>query len=118
MKRIEELLRPRLCARIRTVHLSPVRYGRTFVKIGRFEPASQVCSQRGVKHGPNPLRVRVRTCGACGAVLGRDVNAAVDVAKAAGPAVSACRARAGPERVPAPCGEAGTHPTPQPSTAR
>src|SRR5690606_36194804 len=53
------------------------RYGRTFVKIGRFEPTSQVCSRCGVKDGPKPLHVCVWTCGACGAVLDRDVNAAV-----------------------------------------
>ncbi|MET8732140.1 RNA-guided endonuclease TnpB family protein [Streptomyces parvus] len=94
------------------------RYGRTFIRIGRFEPTSQVCSQCGVKDGPKPLHVRVWTCGACGAVLDRDVNAAVNVAKAAGLAVSACRAQVRPERVPAPRSEAGTHPTPQPSTAR
>ncbi len=28
------------------------RYGRTLVRIGRFEPTSQVCSQCGVKDGP------------------------------------------------------------------
>ncbi|MFG2428108.1 RNA-guided endonuclease InsQ/TnpB family protein [Streptomyces sp. NPDC048590] len=94
------------------------RYGRTFVKIGRFEPTSQVCSQCGVKDGPKPLHVRVWTCAACGAVLDRDVNAAVNVAKAAGLAVSACGAQVRPERVPAPRSEAGTHPTPKPLTAR
>ncbi|MFD5801453.1 RNA-guided endonuclease InsQ/TnpB family protein [Streptomyces sp. NPDC127020] len=94
------------------------RYGRTFVKIGRFEPTSQVCSQCGVKDGPKPLHVRVWTCGACGSVLDRDINAAVNVAKAAGLAVSACGAQVRPGLVPAPRSEAGTHPTPQPSTAR
>jgi putative transposase len=94
------------------------RYGRTLVRIGRFEPTSQVCSQCGVKGGPKPLSVRVWTCGACGAVLDRDINAAVNVAKAAGLAVTACGAQVRPERVPAPRGEAGTHPKPQPSTAR
>ncbi|MFF4143990.1 RNA-guided endonuclease InsQ/TnpB family protein [Streptomyces sp. NPDC001698] len=94
------------------------RYGRTFVRIGRFEPTSQVCSVCGVKDGPKPLHVRIWTCGACGAVLDRDVNAAVNVAKAAGLAVSACGAQVSPGLVPAQRGEAGTHPTPQPSTAR
>ncbi|GGZ90171.1 hypothetical protein GCM10010389_30570 [Streptomyces echinoruber] len=93
------------------------RYGRTFIRIGRFEPTSQVCSVCGVKDGPKPLHVRVWTCRACGAVLDRDINAAVNVAKAAGLAVSARGAQVRPERVPAPRGEAGTHPTPQPSTA-
>ncbi|MFD7685762.1 RNA-guided endonuclease InsQ/TnpB family protein [Streptomyces sp. NPDC059781] len=94
------------------------RYGRTFIRIGRFEPTSQVCSQCGVQDGPKPLHVRVWTCGACGAVLDRDINAAVNVAKAAGLAVSACGAQVRRAPVPAPRGEAGTHPTPQPSTAR
>ncbi|KAB8163462.1 IS200/IS605 family element transposase accessory protein TnpB [Streptomyces sp. 3MP-14] len=94
------------------------RYGRTFVKIGRFEPTSQVCSRCGVKDGPKPLSVRVWTCGACGTVLDRDINAAVNVAKAAGLAVPACGAQVRPGLVPAPRSETGTHPTPQPSTAR
>ncbi|MFB8141602.1 RNA-guided endonuclease InsQ/TnpB family protein [Streptomyces parvus] len=94
------------------------RYGRTFVRIGRFEPTSQVCSQCAVKDGPKPLHVRVWTCRACGAVLDRDINAAVNVAKAAGLAVSACGAQVRPGLVPAPRSEAGAHPTPQPSTAR
>ena len=42
----------------------------------------------------------------------------VGLAKAAGLAVSACGARVRPGLVPAQRGEAGTHPTPQPSTAR
>lgn len=94
------------------------RYGRTLIRIGRFEPTSQVCSQCGVKDGPKPLHIRVWTCGACGAVLDRDINAAVNIAKTAGLAVTACRAQVRPGLVPAPRGEAGTHPTPQPSTPR
>ncbi|GED88550.1 hypothetical protein TNCT6_56350 [Streptomyces sp. 6-11-2] len=84
------------------------RYGRTFFRIGRFEPTSQVCSVCGVKDGPKSLHVRIWTCGACGAVLDRDVNAAVNVAKAAGLAVSACGAQVRPGLVPAQRGEAGT----------
>ncbi|MET8630462.1 RNA-guided endonuclease TnpB family protein [Kitasatospora sp. NPDC004669] len=93
------------------------RYGRAFQRIGRFEPTSQVCSNCGVKDGPKPLGIRVWTCGACGTVLDRDINAAVNVAKAAGLAASACGAQVGPERVPAQRGEAGTHPEPRPTTA-
>ncbi|MFF2731825.1 RNA-guided endonuclease InsQ/TnpB family protein [Streptomyces sp. NPDC058008] len=86
------------------------RYGRTFIRIGRFEPTSQVCSACGVKDGPKPLGVRVWTCGACGVVLDRDINAAINVAKAAGLAVSARGAQVRPVLVPAPRNEAGTHP--------
>ncbi|MFD8915866.1 RNA-guided endonuclease InsQ/TnpB family protein [Streptomyces sp. NPDC059575] len=86
------------------------RYGRVLIRIGRFEPTSQVCSQCGVKDGPKPLHVRVWTCGACGAVLDRDINAAINIAKAAGLAVTACRAQVRRTSVPAPRSEAGTHP--------
>ncbi|GAA4884659.1 hypothetical protein GCM10023235_76960 [Kitasatospora terrestris] len=86
------------------------RYGRTVVRIGRFEPTSQVCSNCGVKDGPKPLGVRAWACGACGTVHDRDVNAAVNVAKAAGLAVSACRAQVRRAPVPAQRSEAGTHP--------
>lgn len=94
------------------------RYGRTLVRISRFEPTSQVCSACGVKDGPKPLHIREWTCRACGTVLDRDINAAVNVAKAAGLAVSACGAQVRPERVPAQRVEAGTHPKPRPITAR
>ncbi|MEU1782654.1 RNA-guided endonuclease TnpB family protein [Streptomyces abikoensis] len=85
------------------------KFGRGFLPIGRFEPTSQACSQCGVKDGPKPLHIRVWECGACGAVLDRDINAAVNVAKAAGLAVSACGAQVRPVLVPAQRGEAGTH---------
>ncbi|MEU7606711.1 RNA-guided endonuclease TnpB family protein [Streptomyces sp. NPDC041003] len=91
------------------------RYGRGFHRIGRFEPTSQVCSQCGVKDGPKPLHIREWECKACGAVLDRDINAAVNVAKAAGLAVSACRARVRPGPVPAQREEAGTHRDGQPT---
>ncbi|GAB2867425.1 hypothetical protein GCM10022221_80290 [Actinocorallia aurea] len=86
-----------------------VRYGRTLIRIGRFEPTSQVCSVCGVKDGPKPLDVRSWICQRCAAVHDRDVNAAVNVARAAGLAVSACGARVRPGVIPAQRGEAGTH---------
>jgi putative transposase len=58
------------------------RYGRTFRKIGRFEPTSQVCSACGVKDGPKPLSVRTWTCAACGTTHDRDVNAARNIVTA------------------------------------
>jgi putative transposase len=71
-------------------------YGRAFHRIGRFEPTSQTCSACGVKDGPKPLHVRAWPCPACGTWLDRDVNAAVNVAKAAGLAVTACGAQVRP----------------------
>ena len=85
------------------------QYGRTFRKIGRFEPTSQVCSACGVKDGPKPLGVRTWTCAACGADHDRDVNAAKNIL-AAGRAdrLNACGAGVRPH--PAAAGaEAGTH---------
>jgi len=84
-------------------------YGRQFHRVGRFTPTSQTCSACGVRGGPKPLHVRAWRCRSCGAWLDRDVNAAVNVARAAGLAVTACRARVRPEPVPAQRGEAGTH---------
>lgn len=86
------------------------RHGRTFIRISRFEPTSQVCSACGVKDGPKPLNVRVWTYSACGAVLDRDINAALNVAQAAGLAVTARGAQVRPGPVPAPRSEARTHP--------
>ncbi|GAA4901077.1 IS605 OrfB family transposase [Streptomonospora salina] len=84
------------------------RYGRRLVRIGRFEPTSRVCSVCGVKDGPKPLHVREWACSGCGAVLDRDINAAVNVATAAGLAASARGAQVRPEPVRAQRDEAGT----------
>ena len=86
-------------------------YGRAFHRIGRFEPTSQTCSACGVKDGPKPLYVREWQCPACNAWLDRDINAAVNVAKAAGLAVTACGAQVRPGLALAQRSEAGTHPT-------
>ena len=56
-------------------------HGRTFARIGRFEPTSQVCSACGVKDGPKPLHVREWQCAGCGTVHDRDVNAARNIRK-------------------------------------
>jgi len=85
-------------------------YGREFHRIGRFEPTTQTCSVCGVKDGLKPLHVRAWQCPACGAWLDRDINAAVNVARAAGLAVTACGAQVRPGLALAQCGEAGTHP--------
>ena len=85
------------------------RYGRRFHRIGRFEPTSQVCSACGARDGTKPLHIRAWQCRECGAWLDRDINAAVNVARAAGLAVTACGAQVRPGFAPAQRGEAGTH---------
>jgi putative transposase len=86
-----------------------LRYGRALVRIGRFEPTPQRCSACGVKDGPKPLSVRAWACGACGTLLDRDVNAAINIKTAAGLAVTSCGAQVRPGAIPAQRGEAGTH---------
>jgi putative transposase len=85
-------------------------YGRTFHRIGRFVPSSQVCAACGGKDGPKPLRVRTRTCGSCGVVHDRDVNAAMNIL-AAGRAdkSNACGGNVRPGQALAVAGEAGTN---------
>ena len=80
---------------LRLIEEKAARYGRTFARIGRFEPTSQVCSACGAKDGPKPLDVREWTCAACGTAHDRDVNAAKNIL-AAGRAdnSNACRSRA------------------------
>lgn len=85
------------------------RYFASFVVETRpDETLPEVAPEVGIDLG-KPLHVRIWECGACEAVLDRDINAAVNVAKAAGPAVSACGARVRPGPVPAQRGETGTH---------
>lgn len=55
------------------------RYGRTFARVGRAFPSSQLCSGCGRRDGPKPLHVRAWVCGGCGAVHDRDVNAARNI---------------------------------------
>jgi putative transposase len=75
-------------------------YGREFHRIDRWEPTSRVCSACGVMDGPKPLHVRVWPCQGCRVWLDRDVNAAVNVARAAGLAVTACGAQVRPGLAP------------------
>ncbi|MFF4136401.1 RNA-guided endonuclease TnpB family protein [Streptomyces mirabilis] len=56
-----------------------VRHGRTFARVDRAFPSSQVCSACGFRDGPKPLHVREWTCGACGTVHDRDHDAARNV---------------------------------------
>ena len=94
---------------VRLIEDKAQQYGRTFARIGRFEPTSQVCSACGVKDGPKPLAVRHWTCAACGTVHDRDVNAAKNIL-AAGRAdkSNACGADVRPH-LAAVGAEAGTH---------
>lgn len=95
---------------LRLVEEKAAQYSRTFHKIGRFEPTSQVCSACGAKDGPKPLAVRTWACTACGTVHDRDINAAKNIL-AAGRAErrNACGTSTRPPRMVAAGVEAGTH---------
>lgn len=54
-------------------------YGRTFVKIDRFYPSSQICSSCGYKDGKKALDTREWECSKCGAAHDRDLNAANNI---------------------------------------
>ncbi|GAA2579972.1 hypothetical protein GCM10010304_21800 [Streptomyces roseoviolaceus] len=92
-------------------------HGRTFAKVDRAFPSSQVCSACGFRDGPKPLHVRQWTCGECGTVHDRDHNAARNVLfegrriVAAGRAetLNACGAPVRRAHVPAQRCEAGSH---------
>ena len=91
-----------------------VRYGRTFARVGRWFPSSQLCSACGFRDGPKPLNVREWTCPECGTLHDRDVNAARNILyegrkTAAGRAAAACGGDVSPDPGPACPGEAGTH---------
>ena len=94
---------------LRLIEEKAAQYGRTFARIGRFEPTSQVCSACGANDGPKPLHVRTWACAACGTVHDRDVNAARNIL-AAGRAdkSNACGGQVRPAPGLAPAGEAGT----------
>jgi putative transposase len=96
---------------VRLLDEKAVRYGRTVVKIGRFEPTSQTCSACGAKDGPKPLGVRAWSCGVCGSIHERDSNAARNILVAAGLAETqnACGAGVRPPAMAAVGDEAGTH---------
>lgn len=59
-------------------------YGRTIVKIDRFEPTTKTCTVCGTIGDSKPLHVRVWECDGCHTVLDRDYNASVNIMVAAG----------------------------------
>ncbi|GGV62032.1 RNA-guided endonuclease InsQ/TnpB family protein [Streptomyces massasporeus] len=102
-----------------------VKHGRTFAKVDRAFPSSQICSACGFRDGPKPLNIRQWACGACGTVHDRDHNAARNVLFEGRRIVAAGRAETlnaggAPVRrahVPAQRGEAGSPRKGQPTRA-
>jgi putative transposase len=86
------------------------RYGRTFAQVDRFFPSTRMCCACGRINEKMALNVRAWDC-PCGAAHDRDVNAAINVLAAGQADNSNDRgAQVRPGLVPAPRGEAVTHP--------
>jgi putative transposase len=60
-------------------------YGTELVVADRWFPSSKTCSGCGAIHGELTLSDRVYDCAACGLVLDRDVNAAINLARYTAP---------------------------------
>ena len=55
-----------------------IKYGKKVIKIGRFEPSSQICSNCGHRQKLG-LDERTYICPECGMTLDRDTNAAINI---------------------------------------
>ena len=66
-------------------------YGRTFVKVNRWYPSSQICSNCGNRDGKKELGVREWVCSECGTVHDRDINAAININTAGLAEINGCQ---------------------------
>ncbi len=60
-------------------------YGTELVVADRWFPSTKTCSGCGATPAALTLSDRVYVCGACGLVLDRDINAAINLARYTGP---------------------------------
>src|SRR5699024_431393 len=54
-------------------------YSKTIVKISRWYPSSQICSECGYQDGKKPLKMRDWTCSGCHEHHDRDINASKNI---------------------------------------
>jgi putative transposase len=73
-------------------------YGSTVVRVDRFYPSSKTCSHCGTVKAKLSLDERSYHCGACGLVLDRDHNAAINLARMGLPGTSSGTGRGGEVR--------------------
>lgn len=65
---------------LRQLEYKSKRHGRTFVKVPRDYPSSQICSECGAKNPKvRDLKIREWNCPVCGVHHDRDLNAAVNI---------------------------------------
>ena len=63
----------------RMLEYKAVWYGRTFTKVSRWLPSSQICSACGHRGSKKALSVREWVCLECGITHDRDINAAINI---------------------------------------
>lgn len=76
---------------VRQLEYKAAWYGRSFVKINRWYPSSQICSACGHQDGKKALSVRDWTCSECGTVHDRDINAAININTVGFTEINACQ---------------------------
>ncbi len=54
-------------------------YGRKIIKVDKWFPSSQICSECGYKDGKKPLKIRAWTCSICCTHHDRDINASINI---------------------------------------
>lgn len=75
----------------RQLEYKAIWYGRTFVKVNRWYPSSQICSTCGHRDGKKALSVREWTCPECGTAHDRDINAAININTAGQAEIHGCQ---------------------------
>ena len=73
-------------------------YGSTLVRVDRFYPSSKTCSRCGTVKATLSLGDRTYHCGTCGLDVGRDLNAAINLARQGLPGTSSGAGRGGEVR--------------------
>ncbi|OUZ27938.1 transposase [Enterococcus faecium] len=54
-------------------------YGRKIIKVDKWFPSSQICSECGYKDGKKPLKIRAWTCSICYTHHDRDINTSINI---------------------------------------
>lgn len=76
---------------VRQIEYKAAWYGRTFVKINRYYPSSQICHACGHRDGKKALNIREWVCSECGTVHCRDHNAAININTAGLAEIEGCQ---------------------------